>query len=83
MHPHLLDVRVHPTSRSRLTFESGHPGVGTEIASGALLSPDGTRYEIREGVPRMVLGWCRDAGLDVEHLNVIESGISVCASRPR
>jgi uncharacterized protein YbaR (Trm112 family) len=47
MHPHLLDVLVDPTSRSRLTLESGHPGVGTEIASGALLSPDGTRYEIR------------------------------------
>jgi SAM-dependent methyltransferase len=30
-----------------------------------------------------VLGWCRDAGLDVEHLDVIESGISVRASRPR
>jgi SAM-dependent methyltransferase len=30
-----------------------------------------------------VLGWCRDAGLEVEHLNVIESGISVRASRPR
>jgi len=30
-----------------------------------------------------VLGWCRDAGLEVEHLDVIESGISVLASRPR
>jgi SAM-dependent methyltransferase len=30
-----------------------------------------------------VLGWCREAGLEVEHLNVIESGISVRASRPR
>jgi len=29
-----------------------------------------------------VLGWCRDAGLGVEHLDVIESGISVRASRP-
>jgi SAM-dependent methyltransferase/uncharacterized protein YbaR (Trm112 family) len=28
-----------------------------------------------------VLGWCADAGLEVEHLNVIESGISVRASR--
>ena len=26
-----------------------------------------------------VLGWCRDAGLEVEHLDVIESGISVRA----
>ena len=54
MHPHLLDVLVDPTSRSRLTVEPGDPGVGTEIASGALLGFDGTRYEIREGVPRMV-----------------------------
>jgi SAM-dependent methyltransferase/uncharacterized protein YbaR (Trm112 family) len=30
-----------------------------------------------------VLGWCRDAGLEVVHLNVIESGISVRAERPR
>jgi SAM-dependent methyltransferase len=30
-----------------------------------------------------VLGWCRDAGLDVVHLDVIESGISVRAARPR
>jgi len=30
-----------------------------------------------------VLGWCSDAGLEVEHLNVIESGISVRACRPR
>ena len=30
-----------------------------------------------------VLGWCSDAGLEVEHLNVIESGISVRASRGR
>jgi SAM-dependent methyltransferase len=30
-----------------------------------------------------VLGWCEAQGLDVEHLDVIESGISVLASRPR
>ncbi len=53
------------------------------IASGALLSLDGTPYGIREGVPRMVFGWCCDAGLDVEHPNAIESGVSACASRPR
>jgi hypothetical protein len=29
-----------------------------------------------------VLGWCEVAGLEVEHLNVIESGISVRAGRP-
>ncbi len=29
-----------------------------------------------------VLGWCREAELDVMHLDVIESGISVRASRP-
>jgi SAM-dependent methyltransferase/uncharacterized protein YbaR (Trm112 family) len=28
-----------------------------------------------------VLGWCRDAGLEVQHLDVIESGISVMAQR--
>jgi len=30
-----------------------------------------------------VLGWCRDAGLEVVHVDVIESGISVRAARPR
>jgi hypothetical protein len=30
-----------------------------------------------------VLSWCEDAGLDVVSLNVIESGISVRAARPR
>ena len=30
-----------------------------------------------------VLGWCSDAGLEVVHLDVIESGISVRARRPR
>jgi SAM-dependent methyltransferase/uncharacterized protein YbaR (Trm112 family) len=29
-----------------------------------------------------ILGWCCEAKLDVVHLNVIESGISVLASRP-
>ena len=29
-----------------------------------------------------VLGWCRDAGLEVVNLDVIESGISVRAARP-
>ncbi len=30
-----------------------------------------------------VLEWCRDAGLEVDNLDVIESGISVRATRPR
>jgi hypothetical protein len=28
-----------------------------------------------------LLGWCRDAGLEILHLNVIESGISIRARR--
>ena len=30
-----------------------------------------------------VLGWCREAGLEIVNLDVIESGISVRAARPR
>ena len=32
--------------------------------------------------PEEVVGWCASAGLEVEHLDVIESGISVRAQRP-
>jgi SAM-dependent methyltransferase/uncharacterized protein YbaR (Trm112 family) len=54
MHPHLLDVLVDPESGSSLTFEPEETTAKAEIASGALLSDNGTRYEIRAGVPRMV-----------------------------
>jgi hypothetical protein len=38
---------------------------------------------VRHGQLQLVLGWCREAGLEVAHPDVIESGISVRASRPR
>jgi SAM-dependent methyltransferase len=54
MNPDLLDVLVDPISGSRLTFEDAPGAPETGVVTGALLSDDGTRYEIREGVARMV-----------------------------
>src|SRR5438105_3437493 len=52
MHPELADILVAPAGGGSLTLE-GDTDRG-EVLSGALVSADGSRYEIREGVPRMV-----------------------------
>src|ERR1700674_4596645 len=54
MHPYLLDVLVDPENGSALTFESDQPSGDQEIGAGSLLGGDGTRYEIRDGVARMI-----------------------------
>jgi uncharacterized protein YbaR (Trm112 family) len=54
MHLHLIDLLADPRSRSTLTLEPGAASVDGEITAGFLRSQDGTRYEIREGVARMV-----------------------------
>jgi len=54
MHTDLLDFLVDPKSRSRLSLAPDHLSVGGDVTSGALVSDEGTRYEIREGVARMV-----------------------------
>ena len=54
MHPELLELLVDPCGGSRLILEQGSATIDGEIASGALISGDDTRYEIRDGVARMV-----------------------------
>src|SRR5450755_2138786 len=54
MHHDLLEFLVDPNSGSRLTLQPDHLTADGEITAGALLSDDGTLYEIREGVARMV-----------------------------
>jgi SAM-dependent methyltransferase len=54
MHPHLLDVLVDPRTGSRLTLEPDPVIVNGEVTAGGLANDAGTRYEIREGVARMV-----------------------------
>jgi SAM-dependent methyltransferase len=55
MHAHLLDVLVDPVDGSRLSLAapSERDGDGA-IASGQLAGANGHRYEIRDGVARMV-----------------------------
>jgi SAM-dependent methyltransferase/uncharacterized protein YbaR (Trm112 family) len=64
MHPHLLAVLVDPNVGSPLTLGTEQSTGETPIASGVLLSDDGARYEIREGVPRMVPD--RDSSVSVD-----------------
>jgi SAM-dependent methyltransferase len=52
MHRELLDILVAPAGGGPLALETDTPA--REIENGALVSGDGTRFEIREGVPRMV-----------------------------
>jgi SAM-dependent methyltransferase len=52
MHPELLDILVDPTGGGRLMLEDRSGG--SEIDAGVLVSADGMRFPIREGVPRMV-----------------------------
>ena len=54
MHPHLLDVLVDPHTGSRLTLQSDPVILNGEVSAGGLVNDAGTRYEIREGVARMV-----------------------------
>jgi SAM-dependent methyltransferase/uncharacterized protein YbaR (Trm112 family) len=54
MHPHLLEVLVDPESGSSLTFEADQRSADQEVGAGGLLGRNGSRYEIRDGVPRMV-----------------------------
>jgi SAM-dependent methyltransferase len=52
MHRHLLDVLVDPRTGSPLTLDPQSDS--EEIESGALVAQDGTRFVVRDGVPRMV-----------------------------
>jgi SAM-dependent methyltransferase/uncharacterized protein YbaR (Trm112 family) len=52
MHRELLDFLEAPAGGGRLTLEGD--GASPEILSGTLVAADGTRFPIREGVPRMV-----------------------------
>ena len=58
MHRELLDILVNPIGRDTLTLEAegDGDGDGAEILSGELIAGDGSRFAIREGVPRMVPG---------------------------
>jgi SAM-dependent methyltransferase len=51
MHPELLEILVAPAGGGPLTLEDG---TRDEVVSGALVTADGTRFPVREGVPRMV-----------------------------
>jgi 2-polyprenyl-3-methyl-5-hydroxy-6-metoxy-1,4-benzoquinol methylase len=52
MHPDLAEILVAPAGGGPLTLE-GDTDNG-EVLCGALVSVDGSRFEIRDGVPRMV-----------------------------
>src|ERR1700751_5603105 len=52
MHPELLDILVAPSSGAELALEGELDG--SEVLSGELIAGDGSRFVIREGVPRMV-----------------------------
>ncbi len=54
MHLELLEVLTEPNSGAPLALEPGHAAVAGDVASGVLRANGGARYEIREGVPRMV-----------------------------
>jgi SAM-dependent methyltransferase/uncharacterized protein YbaR (Trm112 family) len=55
MHRELLDFLVAPTSGGLLTLEADDsPSPSATIRSGSLIAADGSRYPIREGVPRMI-----------------------------
>jgi SAM-dependent methyltransferase len=52
MHPELLDILVDPGAGGRLRLEAD--AEGPEVLRGVLVSSDGARFPIRDGVPRMV-----------------------------
>jgi 2-polyprenyl-3-methyl-5-hydroxy-6-metoxy-1,4-benzoquinol methylase len=52
MHRQLLDILVAPGRGGRLKLEDGDHSA--DVHSGVLVADDGTRFPIREGVPRMV-----------------------------
>ena len=52
MHSDLLDILAAPAAGGPLRFDAELNG--REIESGTLVAADGTRFPIREGVPRMV-----------------------------
>src|SRR5271154_2661732 len=52
MHRELLDILVNPAGRDTLTLEA--EADGAEVLTGELIARDGSRFAIREGVPRMV-----------------------------
>jgi 2-polyprenyl-3-methyl-5-hydroxy-6-metoxy-1,4-benzoquinol methylase len=52
MHSSLLDILVAPAGGGALTLDADADGA--EIEAGTLIAADGTRFPIREGVPRMV-----------------------------
>jgi 2-polyprenyl-3-methyl-5-hydroxy-6-metoxy-1,4-benzoquinol methylase len=52
MHPELLDILVAPAGGGPLSLEGDADG--GEVLSGVLVAADGTRFPIRDGVPRMV-----------------------------
>ena len=54
MHRDLLEVLADPDKGLPLSLEPDYVTVDDEIISGELHSDDGTRYEIRDGVARMV-----------------------------
>src|SRR5665213_1845762 len=54
MHLSLLDVLAEPGSGLPLAIEPDHVAVDGDIVTGILRTSRGTRYEIRDGVPRMV-----------------------------
>ena len=52
MHRELLDILVAPAGGGPLTLEAD--GDVPDVISGVLVAYDGTRFPIRDGVPRMV-----------------------------
>lgn len=52
MHRELLDILAAPGSHGPLSLDAGSPDA--DVVSGVLVAVDGTRFPIRDGVPRMV-----------------------------
>ena len=52
MHPELADILIAPAGGGPLRLEAD--ANGGEVLSGALVSAEGARFQIRDGVPRMV-----------------------------
>ena len=64
MHSHLLEVLVDPVDGSPLTLSDGAGNGAAAIGSGQLLGASGNRYEIRDGVARMVPSDGSSVGVD-------------------
>jgi 2-polyprenyl-3-methyl-5-hydroxy-6-metoxy-1,4-benzoquinol methylase len=62
MHRELLDILVAPGGGDQLTLDAD--GEGPRVLSGTLVASDGTRFPIREGVPRMVPNESSSASID-------------------